>query len=134
MKWRKILEIRFWFSKFIFRRSANSSQYLSANYNFEHLTVAHHTILIQKYKCIMYKIQSLSSFEHSLRMSSSGKKKKKHNNYQRQVTKFFSKNYWKPKLTDEFGCIICNQQKDCASVETSLATVHARAQEMGKKK
>ena len=43
----------------------------------------------------------------------------------------FSKNCWKPKLTDGFGCIICNQQKNCASVETSLATVHARAQEMG---
>ena len=47
-----------------------------------------------------------------------------------QKARKFSKNCWKPKLTDGFGCIICNQQKDCASVETSLATVHARAQEM----
>jgi hypothetical protein len=49
------------------------------------------------------------------------------------VRRGVSKNCWKPKLTDGFGCIICNQQKDCASVETSLATVHARAQEMGKR-
>ena len=31
--------------------------------------------------------------------------------HEMKITEGGSKNCWKPKLTDGFGCVICNQQK-----------------------